>query len=145
MMKHISALALLVTFAGAMLVTGCGSSASPVVPTPPSAPFSETDLVVGTGATATQGRTVTVLYNFWLYDPTKTDGKGTFIQGNPNFPFQLGVGSVIAGFDAGVVGMKVGGQRRLIIPPNLGYGAVVNGNIPANSTLVYDITLNAVN
>jgi FKBP-type peptidyl-prolyl cis-trans isomerase FkpA len=94
-----------------------------------------------TGATATQGRTVTVSYTGWLYDPTKPESKGTQFDTSANFVFQLGAGRVIPGWDQGVVGMKVGGQRRLVIPPNLGYGSQMVGSIPPNSTLVFDIML----
>jgi len=86
-----------------------------------------------------------VSYNGWLYDPAQPESKGTRFDGNPNFTFTLASGSVIAGWVQGVVGMRVGGQRRLVIPPALGYGAVANGAIPANSTLVFDITLLNVN
>jgi FKBP-type peptidyl-prolyl cis-trans isomerase FkpA len=130
----------------ALLAAACGSSStSPSTPTPPSAPYSQTDLVVGTGATATQGRTVTVSYTGWLYDPTKTESKGAQFDSAASFPFPLGVGRVIPGWDQGVVGMKVGGMRRLIIPPNLAYGSAAQTRIPANSTLVFDIMLLAVN
>jgi len=130
-------------------VAGCGgsnsNSSTAPTPIPPSAPFSVTDLVTGTGTQATQGRSLTVSYNGWLYDPTQPENKGTRFDGNPNFTFTLASGSVIAGWVQGVVGMRVGGQRRLVIPPALGYGAVANGAIPANSTLVFDITLLNVN
>ncbi len=121
------------------------SSTAPSASTPPSAAFSQTDLRDGTGATATQGRAVTVSYTGWLYDPTKSESKGTQFDTSSNFSFQLGAGRVIAGWDQGVVGMKVGGQRRLVIPPNLAYGSQANGPIPANSTLVFDIVLLSVN
>jgi FKBP-type peptidyl-prolyl cis-trans isomerase FkpA len=119
---------------------GTGSSPS-TTSAPPSAPYSATDLREGTGATATQGRTVMVAYTGWLYDPTKPESKGTQFDTSTNFSFPLGVGRVIAGWDQGVVGMKVGGQRRLVIPPNLGYGSQMVGSIPPNSTLVFDIML----
>jgi len=122
---------------------GTGSSPS-TTSTPPSAPYSATDLREGTGATATQGRTVMVAYTGWLYDPTKPESKGTQFDTSTNFSFPLGVGRVIAGWDQGVVGMKVGGQRRLVIPPNLGYGSQMVGSIPPNSTLVFDIMLLSV-
>ena len=133
-------------FLGILLaVAGCSSYGTPTSSTPtlgtPAAPYSATDLSVGTGTTATQGRTVTVSYNGYLYDPTKPNAEGTRFDSNPNFSFALGAGSVIRGWDTGVVGMRVGGQRRLVIPPELGYGAVAQGAIPANSTLVFDITL----
>lgn len=127
----------------ALSATACGgadSSPSTTV-TPPSAPFSIMDLREGTGATATQGRTVMVAYTGWLYDPTKPESKGTQFDSSTNFSFQLGVGRVIAGWDQGVIGMKVGGQRRLVIPPNLGYGSQMVGSIPPNSTLVFDVML----
>lgn len=148
MTKHISRVALVVALASALAAAACGgykSSTSPSTVTPPSAAFSQTDLREGTGATATQGRTVTVSYTGWLYDPTKAESKGTQFDASANFSFQLGAGRVIAGWDQGVRDMKVGGQRRLIIPPNLGYGSQANGPIPANSTLVFDIVLLNVN
>ncbi|MEQ1728613.1 MAG: FKBP-type peptidyl-prolyl cis-trans isomerase [Vicinamibacterales bacterium] len=107
-----------------------------------------TDLVVGTGATATSGRPVSVHYTGWLYQATAIDNKGpkfdsSLDRGAP-FSFTLG-GQVIAGWNQGVPGMKVGGQRRLIIPPSLGYGASGQGSIPGNATLVFDVQLLAVN
>ena len=84
---------------------------------------------------------MTVSYTGWLYDPTKPESKGTQFDTSANFSFQLGVGRVIAGWDQGVVGMKVGGQRRLIIPAELGYGAQGSGPIPGGATLVFDIDL----
>jgi FKBP-type peptidyl-prolyl cis-trans isomerase FkpA len=147
-MRSISPVALVVVLTsalGAAARSGSKGSASPSAVTPPSAAFSQTDLRDGTGATATQGRTVAVSYTGWLYDPTKAESKGTQFDTNANFSFPLGAGRVIPGWDQGVVGMKVGGQRRLIIPPNLGYGSTANGPIPANSTLVFDIVLLSVN
>jgi FKBP-type peptidyl-prolyl cis-trans isomerase FkpA len=139
-----SARRLALAFIVAATAAACGggdSTPSSPTPTPASAPFSSTDLVVGGGTTATQGRTVTVSYVGWLYDPTRTDSKGTQFDASNSFPFILGAGRVIAGWDQGVVGMRVGGTRRLVIPPSLGYGGVANGPIPANSTLVFDIVL----
>lgn len=129
----------------ALLTGACGSSASS--PSSASTPaYSQTDLVVGTGATATSGRTVTVSYTGWLYDASKSDFKGTQFDSSANFTFVLGAGRVIAGWDQGVVGMRVGGQRRLIIPPSLAYGSQSPSSaIPPNSTLVFDITLLNVN
>jgi FKBP-type peptidyl-prolyl cis-trans isomerase FkpA len=132
----------------ALSAAACGgsdSSTSPSAPTPPSAPFSQTDVIAGTGATATQGRTITVSYTGWLYDPTRPESKGTQFETNASFSFPLGVGRVIPGWDQGVVGMRVGGLRRLVIPPSLAYGSQANGQIPGNSTLVFDIMLLAVN
>ena len=131
----------------ALCVAGCGgnSSTAPSAAPPPSAPFSKTDLREGTGATATLGRTVMVSYTGWLYDPTRAESKGTQFDTSTNFSFQLGAGRVIQGWDQGVVDMKVGGQRRLIIPPNLAYGSQgAGGVIPPNATLVFDIMLLSV-
>ena len=129
----------LTALALAALVLGCKAS-----PTSPTATFSTTDLTVGTGTTAVAGKTVTVQYTGWLYDPNGTDHKGTQFDtsiGKAPFIFVLGAGKVIAGWDQGVPGMKIGGSRRLVIPPDLGYGSTASGSIPANSTLVFDIQL----
>jgi len=96
------------------------------------------DLVVGTGATAVTGDTLTVQYVGTLTNGTKFDS--SYDRGQP-YVFQVGVGRVIAGWDQGVPGMKVGGKRRLTIPPSLGYGNQAAGSIPPNSTLVFDIDL----
>jgi hypothetical protein len=139
-------IALVIAIALGAAACGGGNDSSPSnAPPPPSAPFAMTDLREGTGTTATQGRTVMVSYTGWLYDPTKPESKGAQFDSSMNFSFQLGVGRVIAGWDQGVVGMKVGGQRRLVIPPNLGYGSQMVGSIPPNSTLVFDVMLLNVN
>jgi FKBP-type peptidyl-prolyl cis-trans isomerase FkpA len=109
--------------------------------------FSATDLSFGTGTAAVAGRTVSMNYTGWLYDAGKPDNKGTQFDssaGRGPFTFTLGVGQVIAGWDQGVPGMKVGGKRRLIIPPSLGYGAAGVGPIPGNATLVFDVELLSV-
>ena len=101
---------------------------------------------MGTGAEATTGKRASVNYTGWLYDPAQHEQKGRQFDtsvGRGPFAFTLGAGQVIRGWDQGVVGMKVGGQRRLIIPPELAYGAsgAGNGAIPPNATLVFDIEL----
>lgn len=125
----------------AAVITGCGDS-----PTAPSnnAPFSQTDLRVGTGASAASGNVVTVHYTGWLYNASQPDQKGPQFDssaGGTGFSFTLGAGQVISGWDQGLVGMKVGGLRRLVIPPSLGYGTVRNGPIPPNATLLFEIEL----
>lgn len=124
----------------AMLVglLGCGGGGgSASTPTSPSTLGVE-DLVVGTGATAATGDTVTVHYVGTLLDGTKFDSS---IDAGRPFTFRIGAGQVIAGWEQGVPGMRVGGRRRLTIPPSLGYGNRANGPIPANSTLKFDIDL----
>ena len=96
------------------------------------------DLVVGTGATAAVGDTVTVNYVGTLTNGTKFDS--SYDRGQ-TFSFRIGTGQVIAGWEQGVPGMKVGGKRRLTIPPSLGYGNQAVGPIPANSTLLFDVDL----
>jgi len=104
------------------------------------------DSVVGDGAEAVAGRPVSVHYTGWLHDPSKADGKGrkfdSSVDRRDPFEFQLGGGQVIRGWDEGVAGMKVGGKRTLIIPPEMGYGARgAGGVIPPNATLVFDVEL----
>jgi FKBP-type peptidyl-prolyl cis-trans isomerase FkpA len=99
------------------------------------------DLEEGTGTTALASRTVAVLYRGWLPDATLFDERQD--AANP-FRFRLGAGSVIAGWDQGVQGMRAGGVRRLVIPPSLGYGDRPMGSIPPNSVLVFEIRLLSV-
>lgn len=105
-----------------------------------------TDDRVGTGNEAVAGRQVTVHYTGWLYDASKADHKGQKFDSsrdrNEPFPFRLGAGEVIRGWDEGVAGMKVGGRRTLTIPPDLGYGSRgAGGVIPPNATLIFDVEL----
>ena len=105
-----------------------------------------TDVKQGTGAEAVTGKTVVVHYTGWLYDESAPENKGKKFdssrdRGDP-FDFPLGAGHVIKGWDQGVAGMKVGGQRTLVIPPEMGYGARgAGGVIPPNATLVFDVEL----
>jgi FKBP-type peptidyl-prolyl cis-trans isomerase FkpA len=131
-----------------LAVAGCGGDDSPTGPAA-NVPYSATDLKVGTGTEATTGRSVTVNYTGWLYSETAPDNKGTqfdssLTPGRTPFTFTPGVSNVIAGWHQGVPGMKVGGVRRLVLPPSLGYGAQGNQGIPGNATLVFDIELLAV-
>ena len=127
------------------LSTASACGGSPVAPTV-NVPFSATDLIVGSGATASSGQTVTVAYTGWLYEEGSADNKGTvFDQASAASPFSfvLGAGQVIAGWDQGVDGMKVGGRRRLVIPPALAYGTggAGGGLIPPNATLIFEVEL----
>lgn len=112
------------------------------VTTPAPAGLKIEDETVGTGVEAVAGKSVTVNYLGTLTDGTKFDSS---YDRNQPFTFNLGAGQVIAGWDQGVVGMKVGGKRKLTIPPELGYGSQLSGPIPANSTLVFEIELLGVN
>jgi FKBP-type peptidyl-prolyl cis-trans isomerase FkpA len=120
-----------------LALAACGGGNSATAPTGGGTLVIE-DLVVGTGATAAAGDLVTVNYVGTLTNGTKFDS--SYDRGQP-YSFQVGAGQVIAGWDQGVPGMKVGGKRRLTIPPSLGYGGQANGPIPANSTLVFEIEL----
>jgi FKBP-type peptidyl-prolyl cis-trans isomerase FkpA len=97
------------------------------------------DLAVGSGAEAQAGQVVRVHYTGWLTNGTKFDSS---VERNRPFEFKLGNGDVIKGWDLGVAGMRVGGKRRLIIPPDLGYGARgAGGIIPPNAQLIFDVEL----
>jgi peptidylprolyl isomerase len=144
--------------AAAAAIAACGSDSSTEVPPVPDietttfasslninlATFTKTsyglyykDLIVGTGATVAKGDSLFVHY--FGYFPT-----GVVFDSNPStaapFAFKVGAGGVIAGWDSAAVGMKIGGQRQLIVPPSLGYGSAQHGSIPANSILVFTIT-----
>jgi len=136
----------------ALLLVGCQSaSAPPAQPIPPpsasaiktSSGLSYEEPKVGTGAEATKGKQVAVHYTGWLQS-TGAEFDSSRKRGQP-FEFKLGAGNVILGWDEGVAGMKVGGQRRLFIPPELGYGSRgAGGVIPGNATLVFDVELMGV-
>jgi FKBP-type peptidyl-prolyl cis-trans isomerase FkpA len=133
--------------AGILLLAGCGREASaPAAVTATVEEMQVKDLAAGTGAEAVAGSRATVHYSGWLYDPAQPESKGTPFDssresGRP-FTFQVGAGQVIAGWDQGVQGMKVGGQRRLVIPAALAYGERgAGGVIPPGATLVFDVEL----
>jgi len=132
-------LSVLILAAGA---AGCdfGKVTGPTAPDQSNVVYSQTDLTVGTGNEATAGATATVQYGAWLYSESGVDHKGTQVDQN-QFSFVLGTSQVIKGFDQGVTGMKVGGTRRLIVPPSLAYGAAGYQTIPPNAALVFDIAL----
>ncbi len=96
------------------------------------------DIVEGDGAEATSGSTVTVNYTGWLTDNVKFDSS---LDSGVPFPFTLGTGAVIPGWDEGLVGMKVGGIRQLVIPAELGYGETGSGMIPPGATLIFEVEL----
>lgn len=133
---------------GALLVAGCGGSTESggTVAESNVTQLVKQDGKAGTGAEAQSGRQVTVHYTGWLYDPSRADKKGTKFDSsrdrNEPFSFRLGGGEVIRGWDEGVAGMKIGGQRTLTIPPDMGYGARgAGGVIPPNATLLFDVEL----
>jgi len=126
------------------LITGCASPSAPSTPVE----FTVIDLRVGSGPAASTGSTVSVNYVGWLYDGTNPDKKGQEFDaskaGRP-FVFWLGASQVIQGWEQGVVGMKVGGLRKLIVPSSLAYGRSGAGNtIPPNASLVFEIELVSV-
>ena len=142
----------ILTLSASLFITACGDSASSakikevvVAPAPISSLIID-DVKVGTGEEAKAGQSVSVHYTGWLYDTNAADKHGkqfdsSRTRGKP-FDFPLGAGRVIKGWDQGVAGMKVGGQRTLTIPSALGYGARgAGGSIPPNAVLVFDVEL----
>ena len=137
-----------------MLVAACGGKSEPAKPvaTPAVAPPAELqkiDIVKGTGEGVTQGQTAVVHYTGWLYDATAPEQKGAKFDSSRDrgvpFDFRIGNREVIRGWDEGVQGMQPGGQRRLVVPPALGYGEAGAQNvIPPNATLVFDVELMAI-
>jgi peptidylprolyl isomerase len=130
-----------------MLALGTAAPASTTAMAAPAAQpagFKMTDVKIGNGPVAKPGQPVTVNYTGWLYVNGTKGAKfdSSFDHGQP-FTFPLGAGAVIPGWDKGVAGMKVGGERTLIIPPELGYGATgtPGGPIPPNATLMFDVQL----
>ena len=120
---------------------GCGDS-----PSTPSdyAPYSQVDLVFGEGAVAEAGKTLTVNYNGWFYESDAADKKGVQFASSVTsglMVFVAGSGEVIQGWERGVIGMREGGMRRLVIPPSLGYGANRYSIIAPNATLVFELEL----
>jgi FKBP-type peptidyl-prolyl cis-trans isomerase len=106
------------------------------------------DSVVGTGASADAGKTVSVIYSGYLYDVRMANTRGTKFDSNVGgaaFSFKLGGGTVISGFDQGITGMKVGGKRTITMPASLGYGNKGQGPIPGGAALVFDVEVTAVN
>lgn len=106
----------------------------------------KTDIVVGTGAEAVAGKVAVVHYTGWLYDPASSDKKGlkfdSSLDRRSPFSFQIGAGRVIRGWDEGVAGMRVGGRRTLVIPPDMAYGSRgAGGIIPPDATLLFEIEL----
>ena len=97
------------------------------------------DIIVGEGAEAVKHSIVTVNYTGWLEDGSKFDS--SLNPGREPFRFTIGAGQVIQGWDQGIPGMKIGGKRKLTIPPSMGYGNRDNGAIPANSVLIFEVDL----
>jgi FKBP-type peptidyl-prolyl cis-trans isomerase FkpA len=148
-MKHTTIIAgamLIAFFAGGCTADSQTSSQESAAMNEKVTELKKIDQTVGSGREAEAGFNVTVHYTGWLYDPSKADGHGqkfdsSVDRGEP-FIFFLGGQQVIQGWDEGVVGMKVGGKRTLIIPPEMGYGAYgAGGVIPPNATLIFDVEL----
>jgi FKBP-type peptidyl-prolyl cis-trans isomerase len=121
-----------------------GSTLSPSSNNTATTQLTVVDVALGTGAVANSGNRITVSYSGFLFDASGFETKGRLFDSSSAFTFTLGAGQVIKGWDQGVIGMRVGGLRRLIIPPSLGYGNQAVGTIPPNSTLVFDVRLISV-
>ena len=129
----------------ALLVAGCDNNGSPTDPSQVNIEFTTTDITVGTGAEARQGNTATVNYALWLYDPNGTESKGRQIpQSGTLPPFVIGAGTLIRGFEQAVLGMRVGGKRRVYVPASMAFGSSGTSEIPPNAALVFEIELTAL-
>jgi FKBP-type peptidyl-prolyl cis-trans isomerase len=142
-------LPLIAAFVAVLGLTACGGGSDSgggggngVAASSP-ATLTKTDTTVGTGAEAVNGAVASLEYSLWLYNEAAADKKGAAIQAN-KFSFKLGAGEVIPGFEQGVLGMKVGGKRTILIPASLAYGATGSNGIPPNSGLVYEVTLTKI-
>jgi FKBP-type peptidyl-prolyl cis-trans isomerase FkpA len=132
-----------------VLGAGCGHGESGAIPPSGVSSMQSVELKSGTGEAVTAGKIAVVQYTGWLYEASATDKKGKQFDssrtGGQPFRFPVGTGQVIKGWDQGVLGMKVGESRRLVIPPDLAYGdSGVGGVIPPGATLVFDIDLVAI-
>lgn len=132
---------------GVLLLAACSHGPAPYAG-PPLAALKRVDVHVGDGAVARPGMTVTVTYTGWLYDPSAPEHQGRRFDASADhggaFSFTLGAGRVIKGWDQGIVGMRVGGERRLLIPARLAYGQRgAGGVIPPRAPLVFDVHLRA--
>jgi FKBP-type peptidyl-prolyl cis-trans isomerase len=145
-----SALALLAACGGKPAAPGASAtSAAPAAATPEVNQMEIVELQPGPGAAIVAGQKAVVEYTGWLYETSAADKKGKEFDSSKNggqpFRFTVGAGQVIKGWDQGVLGMKVGGKRRLIIPANLAYGDVgAGGVIPPGATLIFDVDLVAI-
>ena len=134
-----------------VVASGCGGDApGPTTPEPPEpappldVPFGFTDLEAGEGPEVQDGWLLAIAYTGWLYDEAAPDNKGPqFISVPEEDPdsFRFGVGQVVPGIDRGVAGMQVGGERRIVVPPDMGFGARGNNLVPGNATLVFEVAL----
>jgi FKBP-type peptidyl-prolyl cis-trans isomerase len=129
------------------VLSACSGHTDAATPPAPVTALQSTVLKPGSGAVIAAGQTAVVQYTGWLYDAAAKDNKGKQFDSSRNsgrsaFKFPVGTGSVIKGWDQGVVGMKIGESRRLVIPPDLAYGDKgAGGVIPPGATLVFDVEL----
>ena len=134
--------------AAVLSLSACGGgsdndNSAPAIAVANPASLIVTDSVVGTGAVAANGKKLSVNYTGWYYSATAPDHKGAQFE-TGSVSFILGIGAVIAGWDQGVAGMKVGGKRSLSIPSTLAYGSSGRGPIPPNAGLLFEVELTRV-
>lgn len=127
---------------GALSLSACGggSDSAPAVAVSSPATLVSNDVAVGTGATVASGSAVSITYAVYLYNASASDFKGTKVDAG-SYSFTVGASGTIAGVATGIVGMKVGGHRILLIPASQAYGSSGSGAIPPNSGIVFDMTL----